>query len=92
MFQTRITEKLGIKYPIVGGTMMWITNPEFVAAIANAGGLGILASAIYQNRKEFSAAVDRIQELTDKPFAVNINLFPSMRVIDNGGSEFEFGD
>jgi len=83
MFQTKITEKLGIKYPIVGGTMMWITTPELVAAIANAGGLGILASAIYQNREEFAAAVDRVHELTDKPFAVNINLFPAMRVIDN---------
>jgi len=83
MFQTRVTEKLGIQYPIVGGTMMWITTPEFVAAIANAGGLGILASAIYQTRDEFAAAVDRVRELTDRPFAVNINLFPAMRVIDN---------
>jgi len=83
MFETRITEKLGIRYPIVGGTMMWITTPEFVAAIANAGGLGILASAIYQTRDEFAAAVDRVRELTDRPFAVNINLFPAMRVIDN---------
>jgi len=83
MFKTRITEKLGIRYPIVGGTMMWITTPEFVAAIANAGGLGILASAIYQNRTEFAAAVDRVQAMTDRPFAVNINLFPAMRAIDN---------
>ena len=83
MFCTRITEMLGIRYPIVGGTMMWITTPEFVAAIANAGGLGILASAIYQDRQEFAAAVDRVRELTDRPFAVNINLFPAMRAIDN---------
>ncbi len=83
MFKTKITEMLGIKYPLVGGTMMHITTPEFVAAIANAGGLGILASAIYDNQKDFAAAIDRIRELTDKPFAVNINLFPSMRPIDN---------
>jgi len=62
---------------------MYITTPEFVAAIANAGGLGILASAIYDNQKDFAAAIDRVRELTDKPFAVNINLFPSMRPIDN---------
>jgi len=83
MFKTKITEMLGIKYPIVGGTMMWITNPEFVAAISNAGGLGILASAMYQSKEEFAVAVDRIGDLTDKPFAVNINLFPAMRAIDN---------
>jgi NAD(P)H-dependent flavin oxidoreductase YrpB (nitropropane dioxygenase family) len=43
MFETKITEMLGIKYPIIGGTMMWITNPEFTAAISNAGGLGVVA-------------------------------------------------
>jgi len=83
MIQTLITKKLGIQYPIIGGTMMWISTSDFVAAISNAGGLGILASAIYQNKEEFETAIDRINELTDKPFAVNINLFPSMRPIDN---------
>jgi len=83
MFKTKVTEMLGIKYPIVGGTMMWITNPEYVAAIANAGGLGILASAIYQSKEELAQAIDRTRELTDQPFAVNLNLFPAMRPIDN---------
>ena len=83
MFETKITKMLGIKYPIIGGTMMWISDADFVAAISNAGGLGVLASAIYQSKEEFSTAIDRVYELTDKPFAVNINLFPSMRPIDN---------
>ncbi len=83
MFKTKITKMLGIKYPIIGGTMMWISNADFVAAISNAGGLGILASAIYESKKSFADAIDRIHELTDNPFAVNINLFPSMRPIDN---------
>lgn len=83
MFQTKVTEMLGIKYPIVGGTMMWISTPEFTAAISNAGGLGILASAMYPSKEEFAVAVDRLLDLTDKPFAVNLNLFPMMRPIDN---------
>ena len=83
MFKTRVTEILGIKYPIIGGTMMWISDADFVAAISNAGGLGILASAIYTKKEDFAAAIDRINELTDKPFAVNLNLFPSLRPIDN---------
>lgn len=83
MLQTELTRRLGIRYPIVGGTMMSISTSDFVAAISNAGGLGILASAIYQSKEEFAEAIDRIRELTDKPFAVNINLFPSMRPIDN---------
>jgi nitronate monooxygenase len=83
MFETKITKMLEIKYPIIGGTMMWISDADFVAVISNAGGLGVLASAIYQSKEEFSVAIDRVYELTDKPFAVNINLFPSMRPIDN---------
>ncbi len=83
MFKTELTRRLGIEYPIVGGTMMWISDPEFVAAISNAGGLGVLASAMYQTKEEFSRAVDRVFELTKRPFAVNLNLFPMMRPIDN---------
>jgi len=83
MIQTRITDLLNIRYPLIGGTMMSITDADFVAAISNAGGLGILASAIYKTREDFAAAIDRVQELTDRPFAVNINLFPAMTAIDN---------
>ena len=83
MFKTKITEMLGIQYPIVGGTMMHLSDAEFTAAISNAGGLGVLASAIYQNREAFAEALDELLELTDQPFAVNLNLFPMMRPIDN---------
>ena len=83
MFKTRITDLLGIQYPIVGGTMMWVSTPEFVAAISNAGGMGVLASVMSDSRESFSDAIDRIQDLTDKPFAVNINLFPMSRQVDN---------
>lgn len=83
MFKTKVTEKLGIQYPIVGGTMMWVTTPEFTAAISNAGGLGVLASALYKSAEEFAQALDRLMDLTDKPFAVNLNFFPMLRPIDN---------
>ena len=83
MFRTRITEMLGIEYPIVGGTMMWISTPEFVAAVSNGGGLGVLASVMYESREAFATAIDRVYDLTDKPFAVNINLFPIFRPVDN---------
>jgi NAD(P)H-dependent flavin oxidoreductase YrpB (nitropropane dioxygenase family) len=83
MFKTKVTEKLGIEYPIVGGTMMWVTTPEFTAAISNAGGLGVLASALYKSADDFAQALDRLMGLTDKPFAVNLNFFPVLRPIDN---------
>jgi len=62
---------------------MWISSPEFVAAICNAGGLGILASAMYDRKEDLAEAVDRVRERTREPFAVNLNLFPAMRPIDN---------
>lgn len=83
MFRTRVVEMLGIKYPIVGGTMMWISDAAFTASISNAGALGVLASAMFPTREEFEDALCRLMDMTDKPFAVNLNLFPSMRPIDN---------
>ena len=77
MFETKITRMLGIKYPIIGGNMMWISNADFVAAVSNAGGLGILNSIMHPSKEEFAAAIDRVRELTDQPFAVNINFFPA---------------
>jgi NAD(P)H-dependent flavin oxidoreductase YrpB (nitropropane dioxygenase family) len=78
MIKTKITEMLGIKYPVVVGTMANISYPEFVAAASNAGACAVLASANYQTPEELREAIKKTQSLTDKPFAVNINLFPAM--------------
>jgi len=83
MFKTRVTEKLGIEYPIIGGTMMWLSTPEYVAAISNAGCLGLVCSAMWKTKDEFRDAVKKTKDMTDKPFGVNLNLFPAMRPIDN---------
>lgn len=83
MFKTRVAKILGVSFPIIGGAMMWISDAAFTASVSNAGGLGVLASAMFPTRTEFEKALDQVMELTDKPFAVNLNLFPSMRPIDN---------
>jgi NAD(P)H-dependent flavin oxidoreductase YrpB (nitropropane dioxygenase family) len=83
MFQTKITEMFGIKYPIVVGTMMHLGRAEMVAAASNAGALGVLASVIFRTKEEFREEIKKLKGLTDKPFAVNLNLFPAMRPIDN---------
>ena len=83
MLNTSVTELLGIKYPFIGGTMMYVTDAKFVAAISEAGGIGILPSAWYRDKESFRDAVKEIKDATDKPFAVNINLFPMMQPIDN---------
>ncbi len=83
MLKTKITEMLGIQYPIIGGAMMWISTAEYVAAMSEAGGMGIIASANYKSKDAFDQAISRMKSLTRKPFGVNINLFPAMTQIDN---------
>jgi NAD(P)H-dependent flavin oxidoreductase YrpB (nitropropane dioxygenase family) len=83
MFKTRITELFGIEHPIVGGCMMHISGADFVAAVSNAGALGIMASAMFPSQEEFREAVRKAKTLTDKPFGVNLSLFPALRPIDN---------
>jgi NAD(P)H-dependent flavin oxidoreductase YrpB (nitropropane dioxygenase family) len=79
MFQTRITEMFGIKYPIIQGAMMWLSRAEMVAAVANAGGLGIMASLTFPTARELREEIRKVRSLTDKPFAVNITLLPTIR-------------
>ena len=83
MIKTKITEMLDIKYPFVGGTMMYVTDAKFVSVISEAGGLGILPSVFYRDKDSFRDAIKEIKNSTDKTFAVNINLFPMMQPIDN---------
>lgn len=83
MLRTRITDLFGIQHPVVGGCMMHISGPEFVAAISDAGALGMMASAMYDTQDGFREAVRTVKALTDKPFGVNLSLFPALRPIDN---------
>lgn len=83
MFKTRICDLFGIEYPIVGGTMMHLAREEYTAAVSAAGALGVLASANYKDLGEFRQALRRIKQLTDKPFAVNLNFFPALNQMDN---------
>ncbi|MEW5914002.1 MAG: nitronate monooxygenase [Thermodesulfobacteriota bacterium] len=76
MFETRITKMLGIKYPIQCGTMMYLSNAEFVAANANAGILACLASAMYPDAQALRDEIAKLRDLTDQPFGVNVSLFP----------------
>ena len=81
MLKTKVTEMLGIKYPIFCGNMMNISYPSFAAACSNAGALGILASVMYRKPQPLREAIHELQALTDKPFAVNVNLFPMLKPI-----------
>ncbi|GAB2653604.1 NAD(P)H-dependent flavin oxidoreductase [Nocardia goodfellowii] len=69
--RTPLTELVGIEHPIVQTGMGWVAGPGLVSATANAGGLGILASAT-MTFAELEAAIAKTKAQTDKPFGVNI--------------------
>ncbi|GGP08243.1 NAD(P)H-dependent flavin oxidoreductase [Oceanobacillus neutriphilus] len=70
--QNTLTEKIGICYPIIqAGMAGGITTPELVAAVSNAGGLGTLGAG-YLSPEQTRENIQKIKQLTDKPFAVNL--------------------
>ena len=68
-----ICEMLGIEYPIIQGAMAWISDPNLVAAVSNAGGLGVLATG-HLDGEGCRKAIRELKEKTNRPYAVNIML------------------
>jgi NAD(P)H-dependent flavin oxidoreductase YrpB (nitropropane dioxygenase family) len=68
---TPFCDLVGIQYPIVQTGMGWVAGPRLVAATAEAGGLGILASAT-MTFPELATAIDEVRSRTDRPFGVNM--------------------
>ncbi len=71
--QTRITKLFGIKYPIILPGMSWISVPELVAAVCNAGGIGWLATGPL-NTDQTRESIRKIRKLTNKPFGAGVTL------------------
>lgn len=74
--KNRLCEMLEIEYPVVQGAMQWLSLPGLAAAVSNAGGLGIITAATYPDKKALVNAIRQLKQLTPKPFAVNVSLFP----------------
>ena len=77
--KTRITDLLGIDYPIVQGGMMWVGRAELAAAVSNAGGLGIITALTQPTPEALREEIKRCRAMTDKPFGVNLTILPSVK-------------
>lgn len=75
--KTRITELLGIRYPIIQGGMQWVGRAELASAVSNAGGLGILTALTQPDPDRLRAEIERCRGMTDAPFGVNLTMLPS---------------
>ena len=71
--KTRVTELLGIEYPIIQGGMAWVADHHISAAVSEAGGLGLIAAA-NAPAEWVREQIREAKKLTDKPFGVNIML------------------
>ena len=73
MFKTELTEKLGIEYPIIQAGMGGVATAELVAAVSNAGGLGVIGAAM-MTPAILREQIQKVKDLTDNPFGVDLLL------------------
>ena len=81
-FKTRMTEVLGIEYPIMCGGLQNAANKELAVAISEAGGLGITNISMYPDLDNFRETVRWMRAHTAKPLAVNISMIPNIDMGD----------
>ncbi len=84
-FKTRITEMLGIEHPIVQGGMQNVGYAEMASAVSNAGGLGLLTALTQPSPDALREEIERCRAMTDKPFGVNLTVFPTINPPDYAG-------
>ena len=83
--KTQITELFGIEHPIIQGGMHYVGFAELAAAVSNAGGLGIITGLTQGTPEKLEAEIKKGQDLTDKPFGVNLTFLPSLTPPDYPG-------
>ncbi|MCW2529293.1 MAG: putative oxidoreductase, partial [Pseudonocardiales bacterium] len=81
MFNTAFTEMFGIEHPIVCGGMTAVGTAELISAVANAGALGFLAALNSPTPQGLAEEIARCQQMTDRPFGVNLTILPTLRPI-----------
>lgn len=79
--RTRLTELLGIRYPIIQGGLAHLAFAELAAAVSNAGGLGQITAATCGGPEDLRDQIRRCRAQTDRPFAVNFAI--GHRPLDN---------
>lgn len=71
--RTRLTELLGIRYPIILGAMAWVSMAPLVAAVSNAGGTGVIGTGSMP-AEDLRREIAKTRKLTSNPFGVNLQM------------------
>lgn len=77
--KTRVSELLGIQYPIIQGGIQWVGLAELASAVSNAGGLGVLTGLTQPTPDDMRREIERTRAQTKKPFVVNLTILPSVK-------------
>jgi len=80
--KTKITEMLNIEHPIIQGGMHYVGFAELAAAVSNAGGLGTITGLTQNTPEKLANEISRCNDMTDKPFAVNLTFLPTVTAPD----------
>jgi len=83
--KTRITEMFGIEHPIIQGGMHYVGFAELAAAVSNAGGLGTITGLTQKTPSDLANEIAKCNDMTDKPFAVNLTFLPTVNAPDYPG-------
>lgn len=70
--KTRVTEILGIRYPIIQGGLAYLAYSELASAVSNAGGLGQITAMSLNSAEELKEEIQKVKQKTDQPFGVNL--------------------
>lgn len=106
MIKTKITELFGIEAPVIQGGMQYVATPKLAAAVSNAGGLGVLPCTNYKTAEDLQKAIDELNSLTDKVWALNMGTTSApelmeiyvnaainnhVKIVETSGSKPEYG-
>ena len=83
--KTRITELFNIEHPIIQGGMHYVGFAELAAAVSNAGGLGTITGLTQKTPADLANEIAKCNDMTDKPFAVNLTFLPTVASPDYPG-------
>ncbi len=75
-WETKITQMIGVKFPLIMGAFAVIGRAKFASAFSNAGGLGIITAINYPKIEDFRTELEHMLLLTDKPFGINFTITP----------------
>ena len=83
--KTAITELFNIEHPIIQGGMHYVGFAELAAAVSNAGGLGTITGLTQKTPADLANEIAKCNDMTDKPFAVNLTFLPTVNAPDYPG-------